>query len=329
MILGRIRAAAGALWREAIVLRAWRHHASFPGIAISPHARLDIRGSFEYGSGCAIADHAVVLVSPGASLRFGDGVRLGRNTELGATGAIRIGDGTTLQDRTLLVGSVTVGRYCLFSLNVLATSGRHYFDVEPEVYIRDQDAAVLACPKLAKQHDRPVVIEDDCWIGANAFVMSGVHVGKGCVIGTGAVVTADLPPYSVAVGSPARVVRQRLDFRPPPGIRSDRRADAPYFYSGIGLSSRERLIGQADQGLLASRQFSLALDVAQGGAFVIEASSPGGRKAIRHGGQDASLGPAFSHVEFRAEPDDRGLLRFDIEGDDTRWPVRLRAAWRK
>lgn len=329
MILDRIRAAGGALWRESIAVRAWRHRASFPGIGISPHARLDIQGSFDYGSGCGIAEHAVVLVAPGASLRFGDGVRLGRNTELGATGAIRIGDGTTLQDRTLLVGSVTVGRYCLFSLNVLATSGRHYFDLDPEAYIRDQDAAVFASPDLTMQHDHPVVMDDDCWIGANAFIMSGVHVGKGCIVGAGAVVTVDLPPYSIAVGSPARVVRHRLDYRPPAAIRWDRRADAPYFYAGIGLSNQERCVGEADEGLLASRQFFLALDVSQGDVFVIEACSSGGRLSIRHGGQDASLDAGYSRLEFRAEPGDRGLLQFDIEGSVTRWPVRLRAAWRK
>ena len=143
----------------------------------------------------------MVQVSPGACLRFGDGVRLGRNTELGANPAIRIGDGTTLQDRTLLVGSVTVGRFCLFSLNVLATSGRHYFEIEPEAYIRDQDAAVFATPELAMLHDRPVVIDDDCWIGANVFIMSGVHVGKGCVVGAGAVLHASGDAALIRLGN--------------------------------------------------------------------------------------------------------------------------------
>lgn len=282
-----------------------------------------------YGSGCGIADHAVVQVSPGASLLFGDGVRLGRNTELGANGAIRIGDGTTLQDRTLLVGSVTVGRFCVFSLNVLATSGRHYFEIEPEAYIRDQDAAVFATPELAMLHDRPVVIDDDCWIGANAFIMSGVRVGKGCVVGAGAIVTSDLPPYSVAVGAPARVVKQRFDFHPPAAISCDRRADAPYFYAGVGLSRQERLEGEAAGGLLASSRFSLAIGVSPGDEVVIEACSPGGDAVIRHGGQDRSLNAAFSKVDFRAEPDDGGLLHFEVEGRHARWPVTLRTAWRR
>jgi len=53
------------------------------------------------------------------------------------------------------------------------------------------------------------VIEDDVWIGAKATVLAGVTVGKGAVIGTGAVVTRSVPPYSIAVGVPARVLAQR------------------------------------------------------------------------------------------------------------------------
>jgi acetyltransferase-like isoleucine patch superfamily enzyme len=54
-----------------------------------------------------------------------------------------------------------------------------------------------------------IVIEDDCWLGTGVRVMDGVTIGKGCVIGAGAVVTKDIPPYSVAVGVPARVISQR------------------------------------------------------------------------------------------------------------------------
>lgn len=53
-----------------------------------------------------------------------------------------------------------------------------------------------------------VVIEDDCWLGANCVVLPGVTVAAGSVIGAGAVVTADLPPGSVAAGVPARILRR-------------------------------------------------------------------------------------------------------------------------
>jgi acetyltransferase-like isoleucine patch superfamily enzyme len=54
----------------------------------------------------------------------------------------------------------------------------------------------------------PVVIEEDCWLGAGAIVLPGVRIGRGSIIGAGAVVTKDIPPLSLAVGVPARVVRQ-------------------------------------------------------------------------------------------------------------------------
>jgi maltose O-acetyltransferase len=54
----------------------------------------------------------------------------------------------------------------------------------------------------------PVRIEEDCWLGTGAIVLPGVCIGKGSIIGAGAVVTKDVPAYSLAIGVPARVVRQ-------------------------------------------------------------------------------------------------------------------------
>lgn len=58
--------------------------------------------------------------------------------------------------------------------------------------------------------DKNVVIEDDVWIGANAVILPGVHVGRGSVIGAGSVVTKDVEPYSVNVGVPAKKIKQRF-----------------------------------------------------------------------------------------------------------------------
>lgn len=54
---------------------------------------------------------------------------------------------------------------------------------------------------------RAVVIGDNCWIGAGVIILAGVTVGSGCSIGAGSVVKANIPPFSVAVGVPARVIR--------------------------------------------------------------------------------------------------------------------------
>jgi acetyltransferase-like isoleucine patch superfamily enzyme len=54
---------------------------------------------------------------------------------------------------------------------------------------------------------RGVVIGDDCWIGAGVIILAGVSIGSGCSIGAGSVVKANIPPFSIAVGVPARVIR--------------------------------------------------------------------------------------------------------------------------
>jgi acetyltransferase-like isoleucine patch superfamily enzyme len=54
-----------------------------------------------------------------------------------------------------------------------------------------------------------ITVEEDCWLGSGVRVLDGVTIGRGSIIGAGAVVTKDIPPYSIAVGVPAKVVSQR------------------------------------------------------------------------------------------------------------------------
>ena len=54
-----------------------------------------------------------------------------------------------------------------------------------------------------------IVIEDNCWIGSNVTILDGAHIATGCVIGAGSIVKGYIPPNSIAVGAPARVIRGR------------------------------------------------------------------------------------------------------------------------
>lgn len=54
-----------------------------------------------------------------------------------------------------------------------------------------------------------ITIGDNCWIGANCVITKGVTIGEGAIIGAGSVVTKDIPPFTIAVGSPAKVIKQR------------------------------------------------------------------------------------------------------------------------
>lgn len=111
---------------------------------------------------------------------------------------IRIGDGTTILFRFQCnaAESVTIGDNVLIASNVLITDSDHVID--PGVPVT-RNSRLLT---------RPVLVEHDCWVGQNAVIVKGVTVGHHSIIGANSVVTRDIPPFSVAVGNPARVIRK-------------------------------------------------------------------------------------------------------------------------
>ncbi|WP_050614620.1 2,3,4,5-tetrahydropyridine-2,6-dicarboxylate N-acetyltransferase [Bacillus testis] len=125
-------------------------------------------------------------IEPGAIIR--DQVEIGENAVImmGASiniGAV-IGSGTMIDMNVVMGGRATVGNNCHIGAGAVL-------------------AGVIEPPSA-----KPVVIEDDVLIGANAVVLEGVTVGKGSVVAAGAVVTQDIPPYSVAAGIPAKVIKE-------------------------------------------------------------------------------------------------------------------------
>lgn len=79
------------------------------------------------------------------------------------------------------------------------------------VLIQDSDYHTMYDEKgNEKPQTLPIVIEDDVWIGANAIILKGVTLGKGCVVAAGAVVTKNVPAYALAGGNPARIIKQDI-----------------------------------------------------------------------------------------------------------------------
>ncbi len=115
----------------------------------------------------------------------------------GRTPKIKIGDHTSihLYFHCGAAESVTIGKNVLIAGRVYITDHDHVFD-NPGLP-----------PSRAGLKSSPVVIEDEVWIGEGAVVLKGVTVGKRAVIGANAVVTKDVPPYSVVGGIPARVIK--------------------------------------------------------------------------------------------------------------------------
>jgi len=86
--------------------------------------------------------------------------------------------------------------------------------ISPEVYIVSMEHDPND-PKFQTRGEE-VVIEDHVWVGARAMIMPGIHVGEGAVIGAGAVVTADVDPYQIVAGVPAKKIGERsrqIDYR--------------------------------------------------------------------------------------------------------------------
>ena len=120
-------------------------------------------------------------------------------------------------------------------------------------------------------------------------------IGRGCVIGANSVVTADVPPYTVVAGAPARPLDKRLRFAPPRSLDAGNDDDVPYFYSGFrqlgGDASADGALHRIRGGFGVDRSFVLAL-AAKGGDRVslsLDASTAG---TLRHGTGTVTIGPA-------------------------------------
>jgi acetyltransferase-like isoleucine patch superfamily enzyme len=90
----------------------------------------------------------------------------------------------------------------MFGPNVTLITGDHRIDILGKYMIDVTEAEKLP------ENDAPIVFEGDNWVGANSTILKGVTIGKGAIVATRAVVTKDVPPYTIVAGNPAKVVKQ-------------------------------------------------------------------------------------------------------------------------
>jgi len=104
-----------------------------------------------------------------------------------------------------------VGKYCSFADQVVFfLGGNHRTDwvtTFPFTELFEEAKGIKGHP--ATKGD--IEVGNDVWVGTGALILSGVHIGDGAVIGAGSIVARDIPPYSIAVGNPCRVVKKRFD----------------------------------------------------------------------------------------------------------------------
>jgi hypothetical protein len=153
------------------------------------------------------------------------------------------------------LGDVEFGRYCLTAPNVYISSGRHYFNHSPNFFIKDQDEMVRSSEHLSKQHSKKVTIEDDVWIGTNAVIMSGITIGRGSIIGSNSVVTQHVLPFSIMGGTPAKLLKKRLDFVPKQILNFNNDDDLPNFYMGFFVDVKNLTEDRKQGGVSASANF--------------------------------------------------------------------------
>lgn len=134
--------------------------------------------------GKLILDHCGKNVNIEKGAQFSAEVSLGDNSGIGVNAII--------SSYVTIGNDVMMGPYCM-----MFTTNHGIDDLSVPMW------------KQPSTEPKPIIIEDDVWIGARVIILPGVQVGKGSVIGAGSVVTHNVEPYSIVAGNPARLIRKR------------------------------------------------------------------------------------------------------------------------
>jgi acetyltransferase-like isoleucine patch superfamily enzyme len=124
-----------------------------------------------------------------------------------------IGRHTYLQERSLIFHS-DVGNFCSIAIGVSVGLPQHSTNMvssHPAFYLKSTPLVRTFSSSDLPETSPRTQIGHDVWIGQNACIMAGVHVGSGAVIGAGAVVTKEVPAYAIVGGVPAKLIRYRFD----------------------------------------------------------------------------------------------------------------------
>lgn len=168
---------------------------------VKSHGTGKIKRSAFAGIGKNVVFEKGALVFHPENIEIGDNVYVGHYAIIKGyfRNKMKIGSGTWIGQQVFLhsAGGLTIGKNVGIGphVNILTSSHKS----------SDADSPVM--------HNRiefkPVVVEDGCDIGVGAVILPGVKIGKNSIIGAGAVVTKNIPPCSIAVGNPARVIKKR------------------------------------------------------------------------------------------------------------------------
>lgn len=178
----------------------------FPGrvpenVAVNPEAYLETTYSFQLFRS---EQPDAVQIGRGSS------IYLGVMFDAGPCARVSVGEFTLMNGTRLICDAeISIGSYCLISWNtVIMDSRRLPADRAERRAELERLAQHIPRRANAAAPARPVRIADKVWIGFDSCILPGVTVGEGSVVGARSVVVEDVPPYCVAVGNPARIIRQ-------------------------------------------------------------------------------------------------------------------------
>ena len=140
---------------------------------------VEIVGNVEIGAESNIGPYSFISTMPAGRLKIGKRVIVNTFNILGA------GNSVTIEDD------------CIFAAFVHITDSSHQFE------------SISSSPRHDPAYSEPVTVGEGCWLGSSVKVLKGVTIHNGCIIGASAVVTHDLPSFSISAGIPARVIRYR------------------------------------------------------------------------------------------------------------------------
>ncbi|SHN24235.1 CatB-related O-acetyltransferase [Mucilaginibacter sp. OK098] len=125
-----------------------------------------------------------------------------------------IGDYTYLSSNVSVVNT-DIGKFCSIAQGACICLGMHpsskFVSTHPSFFSLSKQNGMTFSDKNYFEEMGKTKIGNDVWIGVNAIILDNVTIGNGVIIGAGAVVTNDIPPYAVAVGVPAKIIRYRFE----------------------------------------------------------------------------------------------------------------------
>ncbi len=165
----------------------------------------DVRVSYsKLANNCSIGDFSRVDYS-----NLAGHVRVNRMNHIYKTS---LGSHTYTGQNTVIMDA-KIGNFCSIAWNITIGAAEHDFNkITTHAFLYNQYDHIRPEEKdeAYDRFEKEIVIGNDVWIGANAIILRGVNVSDGAVIGAGAVVTKDVPPYAIVAGNPAKVIKYRF-----------------------------------------------------------------------------------------------------------------------